>query len=80
MNHLKSSAFNLSNADILLLQSLKTAEDIRIYMSNCNSADKCAIDELSGVEFPFKTLASIIAKIFNVCVAFYVEWFYYIIL
>ena len=65
---MKSSAFNLSNADINLLQSLKTAEDIRIYMSNTNTAEKCEVDELSGFEFPFKTLASIIAKIFNVLI------------
>jgi len=64
------TAFNISDVNVAKLQKLSTAEDIRLFSSGELLSDD-NIDELRfGI--PFRVLAAIIAKIFNVslvCIA-----------
>ena len=62
MSFNRDSAFNISKSDISILQGLKTAEDIRLYVTDPQESpanDQCE-------EIIFRLLARIIAKIFNV--------------
>lgn len=65
--HRTSSAFNISDLNIAKLQKLSTAEDIRLFSSGelqQSESEEDRDDFRFGL--PFRVLAAIIAKIFNV--------------
>ena len=56
----RPSPFNISDSDIEVLKSLKTAEDIRLYISRTDGRS------ISEIEKPYRILSGIITKILNV--------------
>lgn len=58
--NMKVSRFDLSVDDISAIRKLKQAEDIRLFMSEPGESD---------VEIQTRQFASMVAKIFNVCLS-----------